>query len=388
VVGTYNHWINGQDDPSQVAVTYSSQFYEVCCALDAEGYVISSHKDQRLVCDNRFTIEHRPIPFCSASGLLYHLGQLWYAVGLIASAIRFKASVVVVDSGTTYWFTLSLLPWLGVKVIPSLHCVLWRKYASQRRVEGLILGLSRSLFASGCTAILAVSEDISEQVAQLTAGQHQPIVKFLPTYRHTEFAGVAEPDDKRLPFRVLFAGRIEHNKGVFDLLDIAKHFAAEGRQDIKFDLCGEGSALEPLRLAAKQAGVDASFECHGHCHKLQMRDMFNRAHVVIVPTRTDFVEGFNQVVAEGVLSIRPVVTSSVCPALSYVQDAVVEVRPNDTEGYSRALLSLCEEREFYEEKRQGCLRTQEQFYDISRSWGAALKTALIAIQEGQELGVT
>ena len=43
VIGTYNHWINRQDDPSQVSVTYSGQFYEVCCALDAEGYVISSY---------------------------------------------------------------------------------------------------------------------------------------------------------------------------------------------------------------------------------------------------------------------------------------------------------------------------------------------------------
>ena len=149
VIGTYHHWINGQDDPSQVAVTYSSQFYQVCCALDSKGYVISSHNDKGFVRDSRFTIEHRPIPFFSASGLLYHLGQLWYAVQLIASAIRFRASVVVVDSGTTHWFTLSLLTWIGVKVIPSQHCVLWRKYASQRRVERLILGLSRSLFASG-----------------------------------------------------------------------------------------------------------------------------------------------------------------------------------------------------------------------------------------------
>lgn len=388
VIGTYNHWIKGQDDPSQVAITYSSQFYQVCCALNAQSYVISSCEEKKFVRDGRFTIEHRPILYRSASGLLYHFGQLWYNLHLVFSAVRFRADVALVINNTTHLFVFSLLPWLGVQVVPSVHCVLWRKYTPRRMVESLILKLSRSLFVSNCFAILTASEDISEQVAQLTSGQHQPLVNFLPTYRRTEFAGVAAPDSKRSPFRVLFAGRIETDKGVFDLLEIAKRFAAQGRQDIMFDLCGAGSALELLRLAAKQAGVDASFICHGHCHKLQMREMFNQSHVVIVPTKTDFIEGFNQVVSEGVLSGRPVVTSVVCPALFYVRDAAVEIPPDDVQGYGTALLKLYDDREFYEEKRRGCLKVQEQFYDISQSWGAALKSVLLAIQESRELGKT
>lgn len=382
VIGTYNCWINGQDDPSQVSVTYSSQFYEVCCALNAQSYTISSYGEKKFVRDGEFTIEHRPIPFSSASGFLYHLGQLWYNLYLVSSAVRFRADVAVVINNTTHLFVLSLLPWLGVQVVPSVQCVLWRKYVPQRMVEKLILRLSRRLFASDCFAILTASEDISEQVAQLTAGQHQPLVTFLPTYRRTEFAGVVEPDD-RSPFRVLFAGRIERDKGVFDVLEIAKRLSSEGRQDITFDICGQGSALESLRIAAQQARVDACFVCHGHCNKSQMREMFNRAHTVIVPTRTDFVEGFNQVVVEGVLSGRPVVTSAVCPALSYVRDGVVEVPPDDIKAYTEALLKLCNDREFYEEKRRGCLGVQEQFYDVSHSWGVALKSILVAIQESR-----
>ena len=41
VVGTYRHWKSGVDDPSQVAITYSAQFYQLCKELDADGYVIS-----------------------------------------------------------------------------------------------------------------------------------------------------------------------------------------------------------------------------------------------------------------------------------------------------------------------------------------------------------
>lgn len=384
VIGTYSYWAKGQDDPSQVSKTYSNQFYEVCRALDAQAYVISSCSEKKFLRDGQFTIEHRPIPFRRASGLLYHLGQLLYGLQLIASAVRFRANAAVVADGTTHWFILSLLPLLGVQVIPSLHCGLWRKYMPQRRADKLILKLSQYLFASCCAAILTVSDEISEQVAQLTANRHQLIKRFSPTYRREQFALLNAPSEERSPFRVLFAGRIERDKGVFDLLEIAKRMRTLGRQDITFDLCGNGSALEELRLAAKLAGVESSFVCHNHYNKTQMREMFNQAHAVIVPTKTDFAEGFNKVVAEGVLSGRPVVTSAVCPAVSYVRDAVVEVQPDDLIGYGDALLSLCDDREFYQQKQRGCPALQEQFYDDSKSWGASLKSILVAIQERRE----
>lgn len=379
VIETYHHWVEGRDDPSQVSVTYSSQFYEVCRALDAQGYVISSSREKKCWRDEQFTLEHRPIPFRFSSGLPYHFGQLWYGLRLIVSALQSRSHAVVVADGTTHWFVLSLLPILGVQVIPSLHCVLWCKYLPPSTVEKWLFKFSRNLFANQCPAILTASDEISEQLVEITSSHNLPLVPFLPTYRRTEFAVIGEPDENRSPFRVLFAGRIEPNKGVFDLLEIAKRFAALGRQDIVFDVCGSGSALESLSKAASEAGVDSSFVCHGHCNKSQMREMFKRSHVVIVPTKTDFVEGFNQVVVEGVLSGRPVVTSDVCPALSYVRGAVVEVPPDDIQEYGNALLKLCDDRTFYEEKQRSCLTLQEQFYDSSRGWGAMLKSILTAI---------
>ena len=385
VIKTYQYWSQGQDDPSQVSVTYSGQFYDVCSALDAQAYVISSCEKKKILHDDRFIIEHRPIPFPTASGVLYHLVNIWYGLRLIVSAVNFKANIAVVADGTTSWFILSLLPWLGIQVVPSLHCVLWCKYLPKSQKTRLFLKLNQQLFSRHCFAILAVSDDIVEQLLEITNHHCKPIVKFLPTYRPLAFAAINSPNKKHFPFRVLFAGRIESNKGVFDLVEIAKRFMAEGRDDIRFDICGEGSALNSLRLAAEQANINTYFTCHGHCNKRQMGEMFNQAHAVIVPTRTDFTEGFNKVVVESVLSGRPVVTSAVCPALSYVQSAVVEVPPNDIQGYGDALLKLCDDLEFYEAKQKACVNLQEQFYDPSQSWGFKLKTILTAIKDNQDL---
>lgn len=387
VIKTYDYWAENQDDPSQVSVTYSGQFYDVCRDLDAKGYVISSSSDKKLLKAGNFILEHRPIPGRNASGIFYHLGQIWYGLRLIVSALLFKADFAVVADGTTHWFLLSLLPFFGVKVLPTLHCVLWRKYQTPSGKDKLILNLNRRFFAKDCTAILVASEDIAEQVKQLTGNKHAPIVEFLPTYRCSEFADVVDPNINESPFRVLFAGRIERDKGIFDLLAIAKRFAAENQQDITFDVCGNGSQLESLCLAAKQAGVTATFVCHGYCNKTQMREMFNRSHVVIVPTTTDFVEGFNQVVAEAILAGRPVITSAVCPALSYVRSAVVEVPPNDTQAYANAILKLSNEREFYQEKQRNCLALQEQFYDVSKGWAATLSSVIQSVTDNANLPI-
>jgi glycosyltransferase involved in cell wall biosynthesis len=273
-----------------------------------------------------------------------------------------------------------LFSFIGIKVIPSVHCVLWRHFDSQTLGEKLTLKLGASLFSSDCTATLAVSNQIAKQIAELTQYHHQPVHEFLPTYSHQDFASIQNPNPNTPLFRVLFAGRIERDKGVFDLLEIAKRFQCEGLHNIVFDICGDGSALTELLQEVTSSRLEATYQCHGHCTKPKMYSILNDSHVVIVPTQTKFVEGFNRVVAESILAGRPVITSAVCPAISYVREAVVEVAPNDITAYGNAIIHLYQNHELYEQKRLACVKLQEQFYDVNRSWGAKLKSVLLDIQ--------
>jgi glycosyltransferase involved in cell wall biosynthesis len=134
--------------------------------------------------------------------------------------------------------------------------------------------------------------------------------------------------------------------------------------------------LEPLRAAADSAGLAERFRCHGHSTKPFMRQMYEQCHVVIVPTTSDFVEGFNKVVAEAVLAGRPVITSSVCPALEYVRDAVLEVPPDQTTAYGDAILKLKSDAVLYESKRLASASVRKQFYDPVKGWKAAVFKAV------------
>lgn len=372
VIGTYGHWKAGRDDPSQVAITYSAQFYSLCKELGAHGYVLSYHARHQHVINGQFIIEHRPARYMRRRGVLYHLGHFWAGIRMGISALRFGADIVVFSGGAS-WFSLGWLNWFGVKIVPTLHCVLWRKSAPMPSgVRQWVWKLNGRFFRKSTVGYLSLSNDITHQMTELLRGVQKSVESFLPSYRRESFAGL-DSAPMPPPFRVFFAGRIERNKGVFDLLEIARRFTREGRSDIEIDLCGDGSALEELRKQVAEAGLQSRFRCHGHQDKPHMREMYSQAHVVIAPTTTDFIEGFNKVVAEGILAGKPVITSSVCPALEYVAEGVVEVPPNDVQAYGDAIIRLHEDRTLYESKRRGCVTSQEQFYDAERGWGAALK---------------
>jgi glycogen(starch) synthase len=372
VIGTYRYWQSGMDDPRIPDVAYSRQFFDVCERYGADALVISSNPHVGRLRDGLFQIEHRPILWGGKGGLLFHLGQALYGMGLARRVLEFRADMVVVAGTSQYWFLMSLPAALGVKIVPVLHGTLWLAERPPTLSQKLLLSMARPLFARQAFAILSHPGTCVRQVLELTGGRSRPVVPFIPFYREETFAGIPEHGERRPPFRVLFVGRVEVQKGVFDLVEIARQLRDRGRVDIEFDLCGTGSVAERLRQAAVDARLDSRFRCHGHVEMDVLREMLGRSHVVVVPTRTKYTEGFNAVVAEAILSGRPVITSRVCPAIELVRDAVVEVAPEDVAGYRDAIVSLADDGALYEAKKYGCAPLKAQFCDPNRSWGAAL----------------
>jgi glycosyltransferase involved in cell wall biosynthesis len=306
----------------------------------------------------------------------YHLLSARYLLGLMASALKFHADVVVVGNAN-HWFLLSLLPFFGVKVVSTLHCTLWPKYREPRGIHAWLRWLNGRFFRHSASAILCVSDEIARQVRGATRGRTAPNFLFVPTYGPETFAVTSPPPSP--PFRVCYAGRIERDKGVFDLLEICQRFVSAGKRDIEFHLCGDGGAAEKLHRQVELAGLDDQFRLHGQLDRDSLVNVYNGSHVIVVPTTTDFVEGFNKVVLEGILSGRPVITSDVCPAVEYLQGAVITVPPDDTRAYGDAILKMAEDAGSYRERCLACRHVGDHFFDRSRSWRTAFERALSAL---------
>src|SRR5919112_6469458 len=131
VAGTYDHWKAGRDDPSQVAVTYSGHFYDVVRELAAQAVVISSNVERRTLVDGNVRIENRPFPSWARGGALFHVARAWWAIRLVLTAVTRGVDAAVVST-CDHWWLLRPMRWMGIAVIPSLHCVIRAKGRTDR----------------------------------------------------------------------------------------------------------------------------------------------------------------------------------------------------------------------------------------------------------------
>jgi glycogen synthase len=384
VLTSFEHWRRRQDDPNITAVAYSSQFFDACRELCADLWAVSTHPRVGSASEGRITVEHRSSGLEGKSGASYHLAHLRYAANVVRDVRRFRANVLFLFGNDLYPFLIEPLHALGVHIVTGMHCVLWAKHAKISRVRRAVLRLSAPYYRRHCSALLSISADINAQVEQLTGGRHCPIVDFRPYFRAQLFQDIEAPVLDARPFRVLFAGRVETDKGVFDLLEVAQRLRDRDRSDIEFDLCGDGSALAALRERAIGLGLAASFRLHGWCGQDRTRELLGRSHVVVVPTRSDFGEGFNKVVVEAILAGRPAVTSSVCPSAQYARDAIIEVAPDQSDAYLDAICALADDRSLYRRLQAATVDLRPQFLDSQYSYGAAVRHVLGALQNGHK----
>src|SRR5512142_1467794 len=104
VVDSYRKLSAGLDVLSETSLTFSGQFFDFCRDHGVQGYALSSHPSREIVRDGPFIVENRPKPLRNPRGILFHLNRIWYGLSIIATALRYGARIVVVDSGTTYDF--------------------------------------------------------------------------------------------------------------------------------------------------------------------------------------------------------------------------------------------------------------------------------------------
>lgn len=372
IVNTFRAWNSGADDSHQVAVTYSGQFFQLCKELGVKGVAVSSNPRVDSVGTEQFVIENRPKKSVSG-GMSYHLQQVSYAKGLIETAKREGADILVAAESTGHLFALGWFAPSHLALVLTLHCTLWPQFSPLTRRQRFLNLFNRRLFCKQALAILCISEAIRRQLQVIGGEQIKPVLRFRPCYRRKTFETVAQPVYEREPFSLLFAGRLEENKGIFDLVEIGKKLRNTLQKKVVFDIAGDGSEEKRFKQVVAENGLDDVLHIHGYCHRQKMLDLIEKSHAFIVPTRSEFEEGFNKVVAEAVLNNRPVVTSAVCPAIEDVRPAVVEARPNTIEDYCQGISRLVMDAEFYQEKLAACQVVQEQFYEQRNSWYSQLK---------------
>lgn len=381
IISAHHSWKEDEDDPTQMSLSYSGQFEELCREMGATAYLISSNQTRKFLRDGRFTLEHRPRPNLGR-GAMYHLSQIIYGLSLLASAVRFRANLAVISSGTTHYFVLSLFRLFGIPIITVLHNTLWPKgYPPTRLVPRMIAGLDGLFFRWICSASIGISQECLKQVATLSGSSSLSLYLMYPQFRRECFENIsAAPPLGHRPFNIVFAGRAEHDKGIFDLLEIARRI--EERQPGRFhwDICGSGDDLSKLISRHGEMNLQSVVSIHGWTSPMTLREIHGKSHLSIVPTRSNFTEGMAKAAIEAVLAGRPVLTSPVTPALDVLRPASIEARTDDIESYIKAILALIDNEPHYLNLIRACSSLQAQFYNRENGFCAVLKLTLSEIR--------
>lgn len=258
----------------------------------------------------------------------------------------------------------------GIPVVVNLHNSLWPNGCEPKPVLArLLLKLNGWFFRGVAAAAAGVSPECQRQV-RLLAGSALPFFQYRIQYREAQLRG-APSADNRNPFRVIFVGRAERNKGVLDIAAIAE--ATLGSSvPILFEVCGGGSALPELEQIISEKGLGAVVRVHGRIPPPELLQVYLRAHAVIVPTRSDFCEGLPGVCAEAVLFGLPIVTSRLSNAIVPLGPAILEVEPENIAGYAQAVQILASDRTVYDQLSSACPELAQQFLDRRQSYSAAI----------------
>jgi glycosyltransferase involved in cell wall biosynthesis len=383
-VEAYRKWRAGESVVSETARTYSGEFFSFCAANGIEAWVVSSHPRAERIVDGPFIVENRPKPGrAGAHGLAYHFQQLRYALSLAGSAHAYRPHLALIDSGTTHWFLAAIFRALGSAVVPNLHNSRWPAGFPATSLTGrIMLRLDALFFRFVAAAGMGVSPECERQARQL-GGQSMPFFQFRGQYERDDFRDWRPADPGQRPFRVLFAGRAERNKGVCDVVEIARRLELKHPGQFAFDICGTGSAEEHLRSVVQEHGLEGLVTLHGRLDRPALLERYRRSHLVIVPTRSDFVEGLALVAAEAVLMGRPVLSNPVVPACEVLGDAAIVARTDDVADYVEKLERLATDRERYQKAVAACPAAAAQFIDRTHSLESALCRLLAALRPGK-----
>ena len=388
VYGSYRHWRAGHDDPRLPSLAYSAQVFEAVRAQGAELLTLTQHPlptpddadaDAIAAPDaHGFRFAHRPQR--KAAGLAHHLAQIRQSRALAREAAAFGADVVIVQRMLPHYWPFLALRRRGTALIASLHSTLWPSHRPPNRQERLLARLNAPFFRA-CVAVCSIGPAPRAQVAAITGLAPRPprLPMHLPQYpeawRDAWRDRAGGPEGGRIPHRLLFVGRIERDKGVFDLLDAFAALAPD-HPGLTLRYLGRGRALDALRDRAAAAPCAARIDVAGLADGATVRAALQDSDLLVCPTQATFSEGLTKTPVEAALCGLPTLMTEAVPTGRVLEGCSLTVPCGDPAALARAIAGLRADPARYAAMAAATRPLREQFFDRDRSLGRILRDAL------------
>lgn len=223
----------------------------------------------------------------------------------------------------------------------------------------------RNLNGAICT-----SEECRRQLKQVVGADiearvEQPALAFsVAQYRQSDAAR-----------RLIFVGRIEENKGVFQLLE-AFDKLAETRKGLSLTFVGDGNSLDALGKRVQASPNSGRIRVTG---RLMAREVYGELlghDLLICPTKSSFLEGLALVCIEAAAHGLPCVVSSVVPAQDFLSGSCRTYQADSVDALTESVADIVDDTEVYASLASEARLVGERLKDTSHTWGRELEHLL------------
>ncbi|MEZ5893973.1 MAG: glycosyltransferase family 4 protein [Parvularculaceae bacterium] len=306
---TYRYWRRGEHDPRLPKHRLFDDVFRALSGAWAGRGAASYPRPRARACHEEPGFEFVCIPYRTRPGAAsYYLGRFAYARDCLKALKGFRPHVAVIASDFD-WQAMPLVRGAAGKVILSLHNTYWPMGLEQFGLGRRAANLPMAAALGSIDAAVCTSNECDRQLRRLL-GRDLPSFVAVPQ----QAARLpAPPPPAERPSRLLYLGRVEEPKGVFDLLD-----AFEGlrrtRPSLSLVYAGGGGALPALRDEIARRNLADAVKTPGHLDQAGAKDALAQADILVCPTRSSFLEGLAFVCFEAAVHGAPTVMSSVVPA--------------------------------------------------------------------------
>ena len=156
--------------------------------------------------------------------------------------------------------------------------------------------------------------------------------------RYTDRSSVPAPDDNNGVVRLAFVARLDHVKGVGELLE-AVAALVDDYPGLRVDLAGDGPGRSRYEALARSLDLDDRVTFHGYVNQTAVAELLSSADVYVLPS---FAEGVPVGLMEAQASGLPVIATQVGGVSELVVDEETGFvcRPGDRDQLTRRIAVL------------------------------------------------
>jgi len=180
----------------------------------------------------------------------------------------------------------------------------WSTEKARQMVKPFYVPFFRKAYGH-CKKLVLVSSSLSKGIEALVPDVKTRSMVIPNMIREDMFLPPAEPRHTK-PFTFIWAGRLEHVKGLDLLLEAVKLLADRTERPFRIRLAGKGSLKGELEQQAVRLGIAERVKFLGRLSREEMQKEMQRANCKVLPSR---YEAFGVVLIEAMATGLPVIAT-------------------------------------------------------------------------------